>query len=253
MKPHYGRRQILTQGGIIGASALTATSQAEASGVQRQASADSYERAGYDAEAQVGFGSKIGIVVVDFQRAFTDPLFPSGRSEHIQNAVANTRTLLRAARAAGVAVAQSYSAYSSERDMPYWKVGTTGSRAAAFGVNRAGTQLDPRTYDPRYDALFWKRAPSIFFGTSASAFFIRERVDTLVVTGCTTSGCIRATVVDAFSLGFRVIVPSSCCGDYDLAPHDANLRDVARRYADVVSLEACISAIAGQKAAEQSG
>jgi maleamate amidohydrolase len=127
--------------------------------------------------------------------------------------------------------------------MPYWKVGTEDSRAAAFDVDGAGSQLDPRIHDPNYDAVFWKRAPSIFFGTSVSALLVRERVDTLIVTGCTTSGCIRATVVDAFSYGFRVMVPPACCGDQEQEAHEANLKDIGRRYADIVTLEQCIDMI----------
>ena len=78
-----------------------------------------------------------------------------------------------------------------------------------------------------------KGAPSIFFNTPAAAFFAKNRVDTMIVTGCITSGCVRASIVDSFSLGFRTIVPEDCVGDHELAPHQDNLRDVERRYADV--------------------
>jgi len=237
----YGRRNIL-QGGVAvsGLAALNAGTQVLA---RDPATGSSYESAGYNENAKIGFGRKLGLVVVDFQRAFTDPVFPSGRSDHIQRAVQNTSKLALVAREAGVPIAQSYSAYSSERDMPFWKVGTKESRAAAFGVSSEGSQLDARVYDPSYDSVFWKRAPSIFFGTSAASFFIREQVDTLIVTGCTTSGCIRATVVDAFSYGFRVMVPEACCGDQEQDAHEANLKDMGRRYADVVAVEECIEAI----------
>lgn len=107
------------------------------------------------------------------------------------------------------------------------------------------TRLDPRIHDPAYDVVLCKAAPSIFFHTAAAPVFVRQGVDAVVVTGCTTSGCVRASVVDAFSYGFRVIVPENCVGDVEDGPHLANLRDVGRRHADVVTLDACLAHIAG--------
>ena len=103
-----------------------------------------------------------------------------------------------------------------------------------------GCELDPRTYDPSYDAVYCKAAPSIFFGTSVAQFFAKEQVDTVFVTGCTTSGCVRASMIDAFSFGFRVMVPEPCSGDQEEEAHRANLLDVGRRYADVLTLEECL-------------
>ncbi len=74
---------------------------------------------------------------------------------------------------------------------------------------------------------------------------MRNKVDTVIVTGCTTSGCVRASVIDAFSFGFRVIVPEDCVGDVAEGPHFSNLQDVGRRYADVVDLRTCLDHIAG--------
>ena len=88
-----------------------------------------------------------------------------------------------------------------------------------------------------------KSAPSIFFATPAAAILTRERVDTVIVTGCITSGCIRASVIDAFSLGFRVMVPHDCVGDHDTVAHEQNLKDVERRYADVIDRDTAIAAI----------
>ena len=88
-----------------------------------------------------------------------------------------------------------------------------------------------------------KSAPSIFFGTSAAAILTKERVDTVIVTGCITSGCIRASVIDAFSLGFRVMVPRDCVGDHDATAHDQNLKDIERRYGDVIDSATAIAAI----------
>jgi maleamate amidohydrolase len=95
--------------------------------------------------------------------------------------------------------------------------------------------MDERVFDAAYDFNFWKNAPSIFFGTPLMSFLTKQCVDTIIVTGCNTSGCVRASIVDAFSHGFRVIVPEDCCGDVDIGPHQSNLTDCGRRYCDVMT------------------
>jgi maleamate amidohydrolase len=198
----------------------------------------SYEERGYGARA-VGFGEKPGIAVVDFQRAFTDPEFPTGGAPLVRRAVENTARLLKVARAAGVPVAACYMAYHSDRDTPYWKVAGIGE----LRDGDPGSELDPLIADPGYDYILRKSAPSMFFNTPAAAFFAKNRCDTVIVTGCITSGCVRASVVDAFSLGFRTLVPEDCVGDHDRDAHDSNLRDVERRYADIIDCDAAIAAI----------
>jgi len=198
----------------------------------------SYEERGYGARP-VGFGEKPGIAVVDFQRVFTDPAFPTGGAPLVRRAVENTARLLKVARAAGLPVAACYMAYHSERDAPYWKA--TG--IAELRDGDPGCELDPLIADPAYDYVLRKSAPSIFFNTPAAAFFAKNRCDTVIVTGCITSGCVRASIVDAFSLGFRTIVPEDCVGDQEQEAHDANLRDVDRRYADIVTCDDVIQKI----------
>jgi maleamate amidohydrolase len=195
---------------------------------------DAYDSAGYGAGKRVGFGAKPGVVVVDLQTGFTDPAFPLGRHQMVHSAVANTAVLLKAARAVNAPVANIYTAYSSERDAPYWKIETV---VKDFHHGKPGTEIDPRVLDKDYDAIFCKTGPSVFFQTAVVQYLIKERVDTVFVVGCMTSGCIRASVIDAFSYGFRVMVPEPCCGDVDEGPHKDNLRDVGRRYADILTLE----------------
>jgi len=113
----------------------------------------------------------------------------------------------------------------------------------SFLHDHPSTELDPRIYDPDYDLRVCKTGASIFFGTTVAAYFAKERVDTVIVTGCVTSGCIRATVIDSFSHRFRTVVPEDCVGDHEEGPHRDNLRDVGRRYADVSTAEACIAYI----------
>jgi maleamate amidohydrolase len=91
----------------------------------------------------------------------------------------------------------------------------------------------------------------MFFQTPLITFLVRQRVDTVVVTGCTTSGCVRATVVDAFSYGFRVQVAADCCGDAAEEPHHGTLRDCGRRYCDITTrtaVEAKLAAGAARRA-----
>lgn len=193
---------------------------------------DGFSKAGYG-DRRIGYGKRPAVLVVDFQRAFTDPAFPMGRSAHVDRAVENTSRLLALARSRNVPVAVCNVGWSCERDMPYWKV---SSVYQDMFTGQAGMEIDPRIAHPD-DYFVTKVAPSIFFGTSLQTFLIRHRIDTTIITGCTTSGCVRASINDAFSYGYRVIVPEPCVGDQEEAAHHANLADVGRRYADIVSLE----------------
>ena len=199
---------------------------------------DDYADRGYGG-LTVGFGSRIGIAVVDFQLAFTDARFPLGGAALTDRAVNNTAALLRVARAAGLPVVTCYTAYHGG-DAPHWKIPPV---LDGLRVGSEQARLDPRIQDPAYDFVLCKSAPSIFFQTAAAPIFIRNKVDTVIVTGCTTSGCVRASVIDAFSFGFRVVVPEDCVGDVAEGPHFANLQDVGRRYADVVDLAVCMDRI----------
>jgi maleamate amidohydrolase len=139
--------------------------------------------------------------------------------------------------------------YDSPRAAPHWKVGPV------FDLLRGtpAVELDPRIAAAGPDVLLMKSAPSIFFATPAAAILTKERVDTVIVTGCITSGCIRASVIDAFSLGFRVMVPHDCVGDHDEVAHVQNLKDVERRYADVIDGSAAIEAIEHWRQANDRG
>ena len=199
---------------------------------------DIYEARGYGSRP-LGFGAKIGVVVVDFQRGFIDPSFPMGGAPMVEQAVRNTVPVIEAAKRAGLPVIACVNGYDSARAAPHWKV------APVFDLLRGtpSVELDPRIAAAEPDVVLMKSAPSIFFGTSAAAILTRERVDTVVVTGCITSGCVRASVIDAFSLGFRVMVAQDCVGDHDEAAHRQNLADVSRRYADIIDGTTAIAEI----------
>lgn len=189
---------------------------------------DRYRDVGYGSFA-IGGGRRPAVLVVDFQVAFTDPQYPLGGLPMIHAARDHTARLLAVARARGVPVAACYTAYGSLADMPLWKVKAVREE---FFYGHPCTAMDPLIHHPG-DFTYCKNAPSMFFQTPLITFLVKQNVDTVIVTGCTTSGCVRATVVDAFSYGFRVLVAQECCGDAEEGPHRDALRDVGRRYADV--------------------
>jgi maleamate amidohydrolase len=191
---------------------------------------DRYREVGY-ASRDIGGGRRPALLVVDFQLAFTDPRFPLGGLPLIHAARDRTAELLQLARSCRVPVAACYTAYGSLADMPLWKVKAVREE---FFYGHPCTAIDPKIHHPDH-FTYCKNAPSMFFQTPLIAFLVRQNVDTVIVTGCTTSGCVRATIVDAFSYGLRVLVPEECCGDAEEGPHRDALRDVGRRYADVVT------------------
>lgn len=190
---------------------------------------DDYARRSYG-DIPIGFGEKPGIVVVDFQLGFTDPQYPLGGAPLVMRALENTERLLRAARPLGVPVAVCNTAYMNEREMPYWKISAV---RRTFLHGHPSVALDPRIYEPAYDLAVTKKGPSIFFNTGVADYFAKERVDTVIVTGCNTSGYIRASAIDSFSHRWRTLVPEDCVGDIEEGPHRDNLRDIGRRYVDV--------------------
>jgi maleamate amidohydrolase len=196
---------------------------------------DIYEKKGYRS-GHIGFGLRPAVVVVDFQRAFTDANSPFGTSEHIRQALDRTKDLLAAARRAKAPVIFTVVAYREDKmDMGLWPAKV--SRLAQVLLNSPWAQIDPALALEPTDLVLVKKMPSAFFATDLATILIQQKVDTLVIAGCTTSGCVRATVVDAFSYGFRPIVVRDCCGDQSVQPHEANLFDIENRYADVVTCD----------------
>ncbi|TAM88764.1 MAG: isochorismatase family protein [Candidimonas sp.] len=192
---------------------------------------DDYKRRGYG-EINIGMKGKVGIVVVDFQLAFTQKKYPLGGAPLVMRALENTSRLMKVARAHQAPTACCFTAYKSERDAPHWKITAVCEQ---FRVDHPSSVLDPKIFDERYDLKVRKTGPSIFFQTPVVPYFIKEGVETVVITGCNTSGCIRASVIDSFQWGFRTIVPEDCVGDIEEGPHHDNLRDVGRRYADITN------------------
>lgn len=185
----------------------------------------------------VGFGERAAVLVVDFQKGFTDPRCTMGQSPRIHAARDRTAAFLASARRFGTPVASCFTAYHSDRDVPYWKVAAVRN---GFREGSLEAEMDDLIADPSHDYIFQKAGPSIFFQTPLTGFLTKHRIDTVLVAGCVTSGCVRASVIDAFSFGYRTIVLEDCCGDPGEEEHLANLKDVGRRYADVVTSETAL-------------
>lgn len=187
-----------------------------------------YKDAGFG--AQIPRGTRPAIVVVDFTYGFTDTAYPTAADMSAQ--MAATRTLTDLARAKGYPVIYTTIAYHpAEIDRLAWLKKATGMSALVEGTRLV--QIDAATGIQPQDVILTKKGASAFAGTHLAALLTGAQVDTLIVTGATTSGCVRATCVDAVQSGFNVLVPADCCADRAQAPHEANLYDISQKYGDV--------------------
>jgi maleamate amidohydrolase len=187
-----------------------------------------YQRQGFG--AGLGIKGNIGLLIVDFVNGFTDPAVFGGGN--IRDAITVTARVLAEARRRKWPVAHSRIVYADN-----------GSDATIFSTKVPGMQtlkedaaishIVPELTPVDGELVVRKTVPSAFFGTGLTPWLVQHRVETLLVAGATTSGCVRASVVDAMCYGFRPIVLSDCVGDRALAPHEANLFDMDQKYADV--------------------
>lgn len=189
---------------------------------------DAFERAGYGV-GTIGWGRRPAVVVVDFQLAFTSPEHPLGRSAHVAAAVETAGSLLAHARAVPIPVVHTSAAWSHDAEFGRWKIPSL----ADVRPGSESARIDPRVWDPA-DVLIYKQYPSAFFGTNLVSTLRQFDVDTILLMGATSSGCVRASVVDSFSYGFRTLVVEDCCGDQDEDAHRTAMRDLGRRYADIL-------------------
>lgn len=191
-----------------------------------------YSTAGFGAMAPRGV--RPAIIVVDFSYGFTDVQYPTAADMSAQ--IAATRKLTDFSRSAGIPLIYTTIAYQpwEIEALPWLKVSTG---MAALKVGTRLVEIDPATGIQHDDTVLVKCGASAFHGTNLTALLTGAHVDTVVVTGATTSGCVRATVVDAVQSGFNVLVPHDCCADRATTPHQANLYDMGQKYADVTNSE----------------
>lgn len=191
-----------------------------------------------------GFGHKPALVLIDFAQAYFDPeceLYAG-----VESALASALRVREAAHAAGVPVILTEVTYQPglngrdggrfwEKALPV-KAFVRGRSTAAFAKGLI----------PRADELILsKQYPSAFFGTSLASTLTAAGHDSVIITGLTTSGCVRASCVDSMSHGFITTVVAEACGDRHPGPHDANLFDMNAKYADVVSEAAILDYLGG--------
>jgi len=182
----------------------------------------------------VTLGSRPGVLVVDFSCGFTDPECTLGADMTEQ--VEATKRLLDAARAKGLPVIFTTIGFEpSLKDGGLWL-----EKVPALSDLQIGgrwVEIDPRLEPREGETIVMKKGASAFFGTNLVSILVSQRVDTVILCGATTSGCVRATAIDLLQNGWPAIVPRECVGDRAQAPHDANLFDIQAKYADVVSVE----------------
>lgn len=181
---------------------------------------------------RLGFGRRPALLVVDFVNGFVDPeVFGGG---NVADAVAATVPVLAAARSAGLPVAFTRIVYAADgSDRGVWC--EKAPRLAELTEDAAVSQVVPDLAPRAGELILRKTEASAFFGTGLAPWLVARGADTVVVTGATTSGCVRASVVDAIAHNFRPVVPTDCVGDRALGPHEANLFDMGQKYADLVT------------------
>ncbi len=192
------------------------------------------------ARAKFGFGQRLAIVNVDFQQAYTRPdLFPKSAYVTDPDQIAHVNRISAAARRLGMPVIWTRVAYKADGgDAGVW--GTRTNTPDSLQNIKLGSErhaFDPRVeIDAAVDLVYDKRMPSAFHESPLQSYLIWHKIDTVVVTGGSTSGCVRATAVDSLSRGYRTIVPEECVADKHESYHFANLTDLLLKYADVVGV-----------------
>jgi len=193
------------------------------------------------ARARFGFGEKLAVVNVDFQQAYTRPdLFPKTAYVTHPGQIGFVNAISALARSKAMPVIWSHVAYKADSgDAGVWGTRTdTPDSLQNIHYDSARHQFDPRCeIDEAHDLVFTKRMPSAFFETPLASYLVWHKVDTVLVTGGSTSGCVRATAVDSLSHGYRTIVAEECVADKHESYHYANLTDLQLKYADVVSAQ----------------
>jgi len=191
-----------------------------------------------------GFGKKPAIINIDLQKAYT------GLGEFVTAYETNPKQmdfvneLAEIARPKGVPIVWTYVAYmDSGEDAGVWGTRTdTPDSLQNIKVGSRRAEFDDRLHiDRERDVIYNKRMPSVFHETSLQSLLVWHRVDTLILTGGSTSGCVRATCVDSLAHGYRTIVPEECVADKHEIPHYANLCDMLLKYADVMPVADAIA------------
>jgi maleamate amidohydrolase len=191
-----------------------------------------YQRQGFGNRS--GIGDRPALLIVDFVAGFADPeMFGGG---NIKAAIAATVKLLAFARRQRWPIAMTRIVYAEDGSDANIFARKVPSILALTESNPNGA-IVPELAPVPGELVVRKRLPSAFAATDLAAWFSSRSVDTVIVTGCTTSGCVRASVVDSMGCGFITVVATDCVGDRALGPHEANLFDMQQKYADLMRSE----------------
>ena len=187
-------------------------------------------------------GDRPGVLVIDFSCGFTDPECALGADMTAE--VEATRRVLDVAREKGVPVIFTTIGFEpSGKDGGLWLEKAPALRDLELGGR--WVEIDPRLDRRDDEPIVLKKGASGFFGTNLASILVSQGVDTVILCGATTSGCVRATAIDLLQYGWPTLVPRECVGDRAQAPHDANLFDIQAKYADVVPVEEALAYLAG--------
>jgi nicotinamidase-related amidase len=187
---------------------------------------------------KIGFGQRPALMVIDLANAFTDPQMPLGAN--LDAVVAEVQRLLEAARLASIPIFYTTVGYEEGfADAGVWFLKQKGTTSLRLGT--PAVEIDDRVKPEPSEPVILKKYASSFFGTDLASRLTSQGIDTLLIAGGTTSGCVRATAVDAVQLGYRPMVIREAVGDRSPAAHDQALFDLEQKYADVVSVDETIS------------
>jgi nicotinamidase-related amidase len=189
--------------------------------------------------AMMPHGERPALLVVDMTNAFVTDDYPTGYAETGKPASAAIKRLIATAREMGVPLIYTRGGKGdSLAERGYWKDGGRGLRA--LSDEKRHTVYEELAPEPG-DIVLWKSKPSAFFGTDLQAVLVHYKIDTVIVTGMVTSGCVRATAVDAFNLNYSVMLPEECVADRGQVSHKVSLFDIHCKYGDVMKLDEVIA------------
>ncbi|WP_108398886.1 isochorismatase family protein [Devosia submarina] len=186
---------------------------------------------------RVGFGKRAAVVVIDMAKSWLDPSSPQGSAD-LEPVLDHTIQLLQVARMTGHPIFFTTMAFEkADVQGPYGRkmlhLGARGSLDAGSDM----VALDPRLERRAEEPLIVKPRASAFWGTPFDSYLVGRSIDTLIITGCSTSGCVRATAESAHNLNLNVVVVREAVGDRSPIAHNVNLTDIDLRYADVVGID----------------
>lgn len=197
-----------------------------------------YVEAGYG-DRSLDLSGTVAVIVIDMTDEFVDPKYPNG-SNTGKECARNIATLLEVTRSEAIPTIFTHNpGVKTDAELGQWLESLDSYEQPPPEACQITDILDPRDSDP----VLKSAKPSGFFGTQLESILNHYNIDTIIVTGMTTSGCIRATVIDAFSYNYNVVVPKDCVADRATVPHRINLFDISMKYAAVTDIEAIRKAL----------